>query len=920
MKKSLFTLFAALYCAALAAANIHDVHLFPVDFQRGLFSVTENYPYKIVVKFTADVWPLHKDPPQFVIELPAQVKLLQATTRVRVPVESIDFTTENFNRDGKEYTRYTMTLPTRKLNYHPTAMAYWRNGFSIYLDAAKGSAGLSGDVNYYFIHKGEKLLERSFCLTVMPEIPMDRPAFQRFRMTVKEFPSARLADTTILARQLAMWTSFAPKLYMSWSWEHYNYPATSLAMLHQNAEFFFWTFACGHSTMILGNSGTDDLGFCVNNKVTRPGVPPFYRADGTIDPQGICPQYLMQDPDGLFYGEYLRRAIAKARAASPGMKTFIIDYEPLAGGGTCDNCLRDFARFAKLSTVPSREDIQPGRPLNRSWQLYKVHQNKIIMTKIAQAVKRHYPDMEVSFCSTELRPSAEAVNTWDAVDVAAVERVTDFYSFMIYSTGMDYYRHLSYAAEHLTTAGSFPWIDPSEQDERFFLRYSPEKVQQNIIATIALGARGLMFYPTDNLDGRYMTAIARVAGILASLEDVYYGNDLSKQVRFKVLNTNRLNLFDERGNLTVAEYPDLNNQVKIHLHEKDGTYVLSILNYAAEKAVIEVAIPGYNGNATIASDLFNRRNYTGLTAESFRNGFVIEIAAGGSAVIKIGGTPENFTAVTQESLRAALDQLLRDNAQNASIYSITQHGNAVAQWRIFNRKVMFCLIHGENYVTIDPGVNGSVAEWMIGRGITVGRPAGRLSEVIFYDPAQPEVREYSIVRVDLAGELPTVVLRCELKTDTDAGGSGNLLAGLVMEKHISLTIDGELIITDKFINPTDHDLTVAFRIKHTPYSVWRAGNPPVVTAGNQTFLPGVYLKNGVSLDWYAARGAKELTADPVVSIDTGRSVYTLDYTGACGLYFWKNQVLHTAEALYAPVTVKPGETYSVTSKFNHRFK
>jgi len=30
--------------------------------------------------------------------------------------------------------------------------------------------------------------------------------------------------------------------------------------------------------------------------------------------------------------------------------------------------------------------------------------------------------------------------------------------------------------------------------------------------------------------------------------------------------------------------------------------------------------------------------------------------------------------------------------------------------------------------------------------------------------------------------------------------------------------------------------------------------------------------------------------------------------------------LHTAEALYAPVTVKPGETYSVTSKFNHRFK
>ena len=660
--------------------------------------------------------------------------------------------------------------------------------------------------------------------------------------------------------------------------------------------------------------------FCVNNKVTRPGVPPFYRADGTIDRQGICPQYLMQDPEGLFYGEYLRRAIAKARAASPGMKTFIIDYEPLAGGGTCDNCLRDFARFAKLATVPSREDIQPGRPLNRAWQLYKVHQNKIIMTKIAQAVKRHYPDMEVSFCSTELRPSAEAVNTWDAVDVAAVERFTDFYSFMIYSTGMDYYRYLSYAADHLTTAGSFPWIDPAEQDERFFVRYTPEKVQQNMIATIALGARGLMFYPTDNLDGRYMTAIARTAGILASLEDIYYGNNLNKQVRFKVLNTNRLNLFDDKGNLTVAEYPNLNDQVKVHLHEKDGTYVLSILNFASEKALIEVAIPGYNGNATVACDLFNRRNYTGLNAGLFSNGFMLEIAAGGSAVIKIGGTPENFTAVTQEYLRSQLAAITQSASANASIYRTTQSGNAVAQWRVFNGKVMFCLVHGENYVTIDPGVNGSIVEWVIDRGMPVGRPAGRLSEVIFYDPSQPEIREYSIVRVDLTGELPTVVLRCELKTDTDAGGSGNLLAGLVMEKHISLALNGDLIITDKFINPTDHDLNVGFRIKHTPYSVWRAGNPPVVKSGEQTFMPGVYLKPGITLNWYAAKNAKVLSADPVVTLDTGNYIYTLDYTGACGLYFWKNQVLHTAEALYAPATVKAGETYSVTSKFTHRRK
>ena len=137
--------------------------------------------------------------------------------------------------------------------------------------------------------------------------------------------------------------------------------------------------------------------------------------------------------------------------------------------------MKEFARFAKLKTVPSRDDIKPGKPLNRSWQYYKINQNKIIMNKIADSVRKHYPDMKVSFCSTELRPSADAVNTWDAVDVSAVEKKTDFYSFMIYSSGLDYYNYVSYAANHLTTAGSFPWIDPAEEDERFFVRYTPEK-------------------------------------------------------------------------------------------------------------------------------------------------------------------------------------------------------------------------------------------------------------------------------------------------------------------------------------------------------------------------------------------------------------------------------------------------------------
>ena len=916
MKKSAVLLFSLLFTLTLAAADVLDVHLFPVDFQRGNYQITEKYPYRVIVKFKGNVWELHKNPPNFVIELPAQVKLLRAGTRL-VPLQDIPFTTEKISRDGGEFIRYTIALPTRKLNYNPKNFI-WRSGFDLYLEADKGSAGKSWNITCHFEDKGEKVLSRNFNLGVLPEIPANRKAFKNFRFSVKEFPSAGHPDTSILQRQLDMWCSFAPKLYMSWTWETYLYPEESRKLLNEHAEFFFWTFACYHSTMILNNSGTDDLGFSVANKVTRPGVPLFHGPNGEIHKGAICPQYLIKDPEGLFYGDYLRRAIAKARAASPGMKSFIIDYEPIAGGGTCDECMKDFARFAKLKTVPSREEIKPGKPLNRSWQLYKIQQNKIIMNKIADAVRKHYPDMQVSFCSTELRPAADVINTWDAVDVGAVENKTDFYSFMIYSTGATYYKYLSYAVNHLRKAKSFPWIDPAEEDERFFARYSPEKVRQNIIATVALNAMGLMIYPTDTLDGRYMSIIAETCDILAGVEDIYNGRNLNKHVKSKVLNTSKLNLFDEKGNLTVAEYPNLNEQVKTHLHEKNGIYLLSILNYANEKAIIEVAIPEYKGGMTTGSDLINKRNYAALSADAIRNGFVVELNAGGSAVIQIGGTPGSFVPVYQENIREELKKAAA--ADNNSIYKTVSKGNAAIQWRSFKNSVMITLVNGENYVSINPGANARIEEWAVDRAISTGRPSGLLGEVIFYDPSQTELREYTVSRIDLDGANPAVILTSTIKADTDAGGSGNQLAGLILEKRIELTLNGTIIMTDTLINPTDKDMQPGFRVKHTPYSAWRAGIDPVVTLGGKTMLPGIYIKPGVQLDWYAAKGAKELHADAVFTMKAGRSNYTFEYPGAIGVYFWKNQVLHTAEAIYPQFTLKAKEKYSVTTKIGYFLK
>lgn len=911
MKKS-FIFLTLLISVFAAAADLSDVQLFPVDFQRGSYPVTEKYPYRITVKFKGETWKLRQNPPKFVIELPAQTALVDSTTRL-VPRQKIAWESEKFNRDGKEFVRYTLALPTAKINFAAKSFI-WRCGFDIYLEAAGGSAGKSWDVPYYFIVNGEKTLERSFHLSVLPEIPENRKAFQKFRFSIKELPSSADPDGAMLKRNLKMWKSFSANLFMAWGWEQYIYPEVNRKHLNDNVEFFFWTHAGDHSTMILQNSSTDDLGFYVRDRVTRPGVPLYHDASGKINPRAICPQYLMKDPEGLFYGDYLRRAIEKVKKYSPGIKSFIIDYEPIAAGGTCPECLKDFARFAKLKSVPARADIKPGKPLNRSWQLYKIHQNKIIMNKIADGVKKHFPGMKISFCSTELRPSAEVINTWDAVDVGAMESKTDFYSFMIYSTGTTFYNHLSYAAKNLTKAASFPWIDPSEEVERFFLRYTPEKVQQNIIAAIALNSMGLMIYPSDTLDGRYMTMFAKTCDTLAGVEEIYYGKNLSGQVKAKVLNTAKIKLVDAKGNLSIAEYPDLNEQLKVHLHEKNGIYLLSILNYASEKACVEIAIPSYNGGSVTASDLINRRNYTGITAENIRKGFAVEIPADGSAVIKLGGEAGNFPAVQQSAVREA-GKTAADSG-SAIPTGIVSKGNAAVQWRLFKKNVMITLVHGENYVTINPGMNGRIEEWMIGNNIPTGRPSGNLGELVFYDPAQAEKREYFIEKIDLDGKNPAIILKSPIKADSNAGGAGNPLAGTVLEKRIELTLDGTVIMTDTLINSTDKVINSGFRVKYLPYSVWKAAASPVVTLAGKPLLPDVYLKPGVKLNWYAAANAKELHADAVFSIKTSGNIYNFEYPGAVGVYFWKNQVLHTAEALYPQFTLKPGEKYSVTGKIS----
>ncbi|OQA84721.1 MAG: hypothetical protein BWY31_02293 [Lentisphaerae bacterium ADurb.Bin242] len=896
----------------LLAGGITEAMIFPVDFQRGLYSVTENHPYVIIPKIRGDRNALFADPPGFFIELPEPVKVIRCCTRIGKQ-EDIPYVSEEFTRNGRKYSRYKIRLPKAELlRANPDTYPSWRAGFQIYLQARKGSAGLSEKVSWGYEQQGKTVLEKEFLLNVLPEITPPPSMFEKFRVGMNYYPSAGHEDDSILKKQVGFWTAISRKPYCNFTWEYYRFPKKNIAFLDEKCNLYAFSWACIHSTMILQDSDCDDLGFFVKHKVTRPGVPLFVDRDGKVNPSAICPQYLMTDPEGLFYGDYLRRALEKMKKWAPGIDTFVIDYEPNADGGTCDACRKDFSRFAGLSQVPSRQEILPGKPLNRKWKEYKIRQNTIIMNKIADGVRKQFPGMKLSFCTTELKPWKEVADSWDAVDARALDAKTDFFSFMIYCTGLPYYNYVKYSVENLKHARSLPWIDPSEEEERFFVRYSPEKIRQNMIASLALGAMGIQFYPMDAMDGRRMSIVNDTAAVLAGVEKIYLGRDMSGQLKCRALNSSEMKLFDDKGNFVSLEYPDFSSQVKTHLHEKNGEYILTLLNYSSEQGYLKIAIPGFRGDGVYAADLIGKKGYAGLTGEKIKNGFIVEVPAEGSAVIRISGKECDDPQITQESLENRVKQLRDRMAEKNQFYRPRQDGVRAVQWRTLKKKPMITLIHGENYVSVNPETGGRVEEWSVGKHTVTGLPEGALGQTFFFDPAQPASMEFSVSGVSLEGPLPSITLTASIRTGTSAVGNDNPLAGLILEKRIALDESGKVIITDTFRNPTGRTMRFGFRTRNIPFSVWEnRGIVPRVTLNDRPVEANVYLRKDAKIDWYAAKGAVPCPDDISVKLTAGKSEIRFGFPGAAGVYFWKNNVLHTVEPLYSEVILEKDGTASV---------
>ena len=145
-------------------------------------------------------------------------------------------------------------------------------------------------------------------------------------------------------------------------------------------------------------------------------------------------------------------------------------------------------------------------------------------------------------CTDPLHPGATPLAEWCGVDPRMFDKDgVDIYQNMPYFEGVQYFDSMELNIRELKSAPHMPLIDPTEDMERYYIRYTPNGVKTVILASAANGGIGQGFYPSDHFDGRYLVSIAEGADLIAKGEDFYMSGKRLKNgtITHTVLNSAR---------------------------------------------------------------------------------------------------------------------------------------------------------------------------------------------------------------------------------------------------------------------------------------------------------------------------------------------------------------------------------------------
>ncbi len=897
--------------------------LFPVDFQNGEYALSTDVPGMFFLDLKGHGPLYRKKIVRMEWELPPFLVLLGA-----------EHAKPEFGKDAVRYRpaeirNHSILLPVAMTAQLRTDRFAWRNFLRIYLKAKPEGISRKAQVRYRMLVDGKSGSWKQFQISVLPPMKPAKRKTKSFSVTIMEPISQASAYPEVRESYAAYWNSLAERVEASLPQWFERYPEQEKAayLKHFNPFYFM---AAGKSTPLLRT--TPDIG----GKTWRGRkIPPLIDAAGKPKSHGgkaeIAPWYLIEDPDGIFWDELFPAEIRRLASSVPEVKEIVWDFEPGTDHGY-DAVNR--ARFAKqlgLREVPDLAAIRSRH--TAAWAKFRMEQNHQIIRRFSAALRKHFPGLKFLLCTDNLSHGKAPVSAWCAVDIRQIDDAVDGYRNMPYYTGEPFYLDVAFNLKSVRKPQVF-LIDPSEMLIRYFLRYTPQTVVQNIIAAAFLNSGGLAFWQYDCFDARYLQAIRKAYGALAEVEDISRnGVSADGELTCRAENVTRVE-WEENGRKSSFIHPDFSNR-KALLKKKNGEYALMLLNYHRERnLILRISISGMPPGRYQVADVMEQIAYPDADPGK---GFLVKLSPDGAALLRISrkGREQYAGRVSQQELQAEL--IREEHLNKTDNYSERiENKDGSIRWTMppeFSKPVL-AMECGKSRIHLSPET-GTVCGWFpasAGDLLAWHDTRGVLGEIRLNDIRQ-SLEPFSVVSKRLKDGAGEIELQSAVGAFAGANPEENPLEGLQISSRIQLPATGnELRFAITLTNRSPHGKPMVvdwrFFMNTCLGSAFSGLTPPKkITrffSGNE-LLPEsswMLLRKGWKAP-FAEHGRRDLVWDGAIPSQVA-GIKNISETlilklpeSAYGVYSWQNDAMATWEPLFR-TTLSAGQskTFPITLIFH----
>ena len=786
----------------------YKIDLFPANMEGGDISFCENYPGQLQIlssgkgNYTGKKAEMTMDIPRF-IKLNGVLETFPLLRNGQRKLKPCVVRETEITREGIRYRRYKIAFEKHFLNW---INAVWYRHL-IFLQADAGSNGKQGKIYWSFDIGGESQPEKVIRVKVTEPVKVVAAPCKRFALWMGDVKAVSSPFPQAAKLALDYWSSLAVQKFVQVNIRNaaVRYPGFQIMLALQANDSYIWL-------------GADEF-----NKMSKI-LPRDVTSSGKINASATSIWSMVDDPQGI-YERYFRNTLRKIKKHYPRLKHIWWDFEPHPYGYD-EGGRRRFAQKTGLKTTPSIAQI--NRSYSNQWFNYMVKLHAEHIARNAQMIREELPGVKFWFCSDNLWAAEPHISRWCGVDVSLSDPVVDVHNHMPYYTGSRYYDDVRYNIGKLKKP-FLPLIDPAERIVSFYKQYSAPAIEQNIVATAALGGAGIGFWPDDVMPGKYYYAIASGFGKVSKAESYYFdGTRCDKEIRVTPKNVVVKNLLS----LKKITYPDFSQKIRFTAHKLKGKYLITLFNYDHKNELI-AEISGKNLKP-----------------------FLVKVKPSG---VELAG---NDFMPPQETLKKEIAAFSGD----ASIFK--DHVSSA------NKAVWNSGAKGLPVIELSDGkISVSAAAFSSCDAVSLKNAAGAefLTQVFcgrlfMTDRLQPKVIFKRTGHGISREGVPYFTAEAEVGPYEGANPDPNPLYGLKIIRKLQVK-KGRLVISHTFINPTGKPMPLKARLNNFPWPGHRFNANNIQLNGKSSYKDQTILKpawNGGTVTLLAGNGvlSESITFEP----------------------------------------------------------